>query len=183
MLQIIAQLLCETSWPREGKRRATSDLWSFLQRRTELPNEHLCPLCLHLPIKLGTLLIVLCAAIRHKSRQLAALIKTLLFKGELCVLVINQPCSGGWADLSLLPGSVSRAPPLPPRGSGRSSSGSAGAGRGQEVCFVYGDETHPPGGLRRRCLRVEQSAEWEWITPKASLLAVWMDGLRCSNQH
>lgn len=99
--------------------------------------------------------IVLCVAISHKSTQLAALLKTLLFKGELCVLVINQPCCGGWADLSLVPGSVGRAPPLPPRGFGRSSSGSAGGARGQEAGSVCGDGALPPRGLRLRCL-------WAW---------------------
>lgn len=82
--------------------------------------------------------IVLCGAIGHRSRQLAVLIKTALFKGELCVLAINQPRHGGWADLSLVLGSVCRALPLPPRGSGRSSSGSAGAGQSQEVRSVCG---------------------------------------------
>lgn len=115
--------------------------------------------------------IALCAAIRHKSRQLAALIRTLFFKGEL----INQPWSGGWADLSLVPGSVSRAPPLPPRGFGRSSSGSAGAGRGQEVRSVCGDETHPPRGLLLRCLWVwaEQSRGGMNLNP-LFLLSGWM---------
>lgn len=75
--------------------------------------------------------------------------------------VINQPCSGGWADLSLVLGSVGRAPPLPPRGSGRSSSGSAGAGRSQEVRSVCGDKTPPPRGPQLQCLWVwaEQSGE------------------------
>lgn len=119
--------------------------------------------------------IVHCVAIRHKSRQLAALIKTLLFKGKLCVLVINQPCSGGWANLSLVPGSVGRAHPLPLRGFGLSSSGSAGASRGQEVHSVCGDENHPPRGLQLRCLWVwaKQRGNESHLNPVFSL-SEWM---------
>lgn len=98
--------------------------------------------------------IVLCAAIRHTSRQLAALIKTVLFKGEPCMLVINQPCSVRWADLSLVRGSAGHAPPLHLRGFGWSSSGSADASRGQEVYSVCDDKNLPPRGLRLRCLWV-----------------------------
>lgn len=97
--------------------------------------------------------------------------------------VINQPCSGGWADLSLVLGSVGRAPPLPPRGSGRSSSGSAGAGRSQEVRSVCGDKTPPPRGPQLQCLWVWAEQSGEWITPKLSLLTVWTDRLRCLNKH
>lgn len=80
------------------------------------------------------------------------------------MLVINQLCRGEWAYLSLVPDSVGRAPPLPLRGSGRSSSGSAGANRGQEVRSVCGDDTLPHRSLRLQRLWVwaEQSrAEWE----------------------
>lgn len=70
------------------------------------------------------------------------------------MLVINQPCTGGWADLSLVPGSVDRVPPLPLAGFGQSSSGSAGAHPDQEARSVCGDETPPPRGLQLRRLWV-----------------------------
>lgn len=126
--------------------------------------------------------IIHCVAIRHKSRQLAAFIKTLLFKRELCLLVINQPCSGGWADLSLVPGSVGRAHPLPLRGFGRSSSGSAGASHGWGVRSVCGDENRPRAlRLRRLWVWAEQRENESHLKP--CLLAVWMDALRCFIQH
>lgn len=92
--------------------------------------------------------ILLCVAIKHKSRQLAALILRLCsLKGVgLCVLVINQPYTGGWADLSFVPGSL----PLPLVGSGQSSSGDAGASPGQEACSVCGGECPPWGPQLRR---------------------------------
>lgn len=99
--------------------------------------------------------IALCGTNGHKSRQLAALIKTALFKLVQCALVINQPASGEWADLSLVPGSAGRAPPLPPKGFGRSSSGSADASRSHGVRSVCGDETPPRRGLQLQRL-------WEW---------------------
>lgn len=51
-------------------------------------------------------------------------------------------------NLLLVPDSVGRAPPLPLRGFGRSSSGSAGEGQRLEVHSVCGDGTLPPGGLQ-----------------------------------
>lgn len=63
------------------------------------------------------------------------------------MLVINQPYTGGWADLSFVPGCV---PPLPLAGSGQSSSGDAGAGPGQEACSVCGGESLPWGPQLRR---------------------------------
>lgn len=51
-----------------------------------------------------------------------------------------------WLDLSLGFVGCALLPPL--RGSVRSSSGSAGAGRSQGAYSVYGDKTPPPGGPR-----------------------------------
>lgn len=64
------------------------------------------------------------------------------------MLVINQPCSVGWADLSLVRGSVGHAPPLPPEGFGQSFLGSADANRSQEVRSVSDDKNLCPRGLQ-----------------------------------
>lgn len=98
--------------------------------------------------------IALCGTNGHKSGQLAALIKTALVKRAQCAPVTNQPAGGEWADLSLVPGC---APPLPPEGFGRSSSGSADAdaSRSHGVRSVCGDETPPRRGLQLQRL-------WEW---------------------
>lgn len=59
----------------------------------------------------------------------------------------------GWGpDLSSGPGSGC-APPLPPGGSGRSFSGSAGARRSREARSVDGDGIPPPGGLQTEGLQ------------------------------
>lgn len=87
---------------------------------------------------------------RHQVRQIGGRVERLFSFWTLPPLTT---VSFSWCPcvLSLVPGSVGRAPPLPLRGSGRSSSGSADASRGQEVYSVCGDETRPPSGLRRRC--------------------------------